>query len=307
MMWEEPIPTQPELAARFRALVEQGRPLVLPGAHDGLAALLARRAGFEALYLSGAAFTASLGLPDLGLVAGEETARRAQEIVAAAGLPLLVDVDTGFGGPINVVRTGRQMVAAGVAAVQVEDQELPKKCGHLSGKRLVSAREMAQKIEALRRTAPSLVVVARTDAAAVEGIEGAIARARIYRAAGAEILFPEALTSEGEFRRFAEAVGGPLLANMTEFGRTPYLTAARLFELGYQVVLFPVTALRVAARAMEEAYRTLREAGTQRALLSRMQTRKELYEIIGYFDYEALDERLARSELPEVGEGATES
>lgn len=297
-MISEPVPLQPELSRRFAELVASQRPLLIPGAHDGLSALLARQAGHQALYLSGAAFTASMGLPDLGLTTADEVARRAREILEASHLPLLVDIDTGYGGVLNVVRTARQMVAAGVAAVQLEDQEMPKKCGHLSGKRLVPTQEMVQKVKALKAAAPTLYLVARTDAAAVEGLEAAIARAQAYRAAGADAIFPEALTSKTEFARFRQAVEGPLLANMTEFGRTPYLSLAQFGELGYDMVIFPVTALRLAAQAMALGYETLARTGTQVSLLSAMQTREALYQLIGYFEYEALDAALARSELP---------
>lgn len=289
---------QAELAARFRRLVEQG-PVVLPGAHDALSALLAKRAGFEALYLSGAAYTASRGLPDLGLVTSQEVAERARDIIRATDLPLIVDIDTGFGGVLNVVRTGREMVEARVAGVQIEDQEMPKKCGHLSGKSLVTADEMAQKIRALKETAPSLYVIARTDAHGVEGLEAAVARARRYVEAGADAIFPEALTTEEEFRAVRKALPGvPLLANLTEFGKTPYYSAAEVAAWGYNIILFPVSSLRVATRAVERLYRHLRQAGSTRELVREMQDRAELYETIAYFGYEELDRTMARSVLP---------
>lgn len=289
---------QRDLVARLRALLDR-RPLVLPGAHDALSALIAKRAGFEALYLSGAAYAASRGLPDLGLVNSEEVARRARDIVRATDLPLLVDIDTGFGGVLNVARAAREMVEARVAAVQIEDQDMPKKCGHLSGKSLVPAEEMVQRIRALKESAPSLFVVARTDAHAVEGLEGAIERARRYASAGADALFPEALTSEAEFRAVREAVPDvPLLANLTEFGRTPYYSAQDLAAWGYDMVIFPVSSLRVAAKAMEELYRHLRATGSTRELVPKMQTRAELYETIDYFAYEGFDRHIARSTLP---------
>lgn len=289
---------QRELAERFRQLVKRG-PVVLPGAHDALSALIAQRVGFEALYLSGAAYTASRGLPDLGLVTSQELAERARDIVRATDLPLIVDIDTGFGGVLNVARTGREMVEARVAGVQIEDQEMPKKCGHLSGKSLVTADEMVQKIRALKETAPTLYVIARTDAHGVEGLEAVIARARRYVEAGADAIFPEALTTEDEFRAVREALPGvPLLANLTEFGKTPYYSAADLAAWGYDIILFPVSSLRVAARAVERLYRHLRETGSTRELLGEMQDRAELYETIRYFAYEELDQTLARSTLP---------
>lgn len=298
---------QPELAERLRELVARG-PVVLPGAHDALSALIARRAGFEALYLSGAAYSASRGLPDLGLLTSEEVAERARDIVRATDLPLIVDIDTGFGGVLNVARAGREMVEARVAGVQIEDQEMPKKCGHLSGKSLVAAEEMVHKIRALKQAAPSLYVVARTDAHAIEGLEGAIERGRRYAEAGADAVFPEALTSEREFRAVREALPGVrLMANLTEFGRTPYYTAAELAAWGYDIVIFPVSSLRVAAKAVEELYRHLRETGSTRDFVPRMQTRAELYETIDYFAYEELDRHIARSTLPSPTTGVPDA
>ncbi|MBE3563831.1 MAG: methylisocitrate lyase [Hydrogenibacillus schlegelii] len=292
---------QPELAAAFRRLVEAKEILILPGVPDALAARLARAAGARALYLSGAAYTASRALPDLGLVTSTEVAERARDIVRAADLPLLVDIDTGFGGALNAVRTAREMVEARVAAIQIEDQVLPKKCGHLNGKALVDPEEMAQKVRAIKEVEPTLYVVARTDAYAVEGLERALERARLYVEAGADAIFPEALPDEAAFRAFRKGIDAPLLANMTEFGKTPYYTAAQFEAWGYQMVLFPVTALRMAAKAYEKTYRTLLAEGTQTALLPEMQTRKELYETIDYDAYEALDAKIAKTVLEESG------
>jgi len=283
---------------RLAALWAEPGIVRLPGAHDPLAALLARRAGFKALYLSGAALTASLGLPDLGVLTLSELTFFARAICRAADLPLVVDGDTGYGEALNVMRLVRELEDAGAAAVQIEDQVLPKKCGHLSDKRLVAPEEMARKVAAAARAARHLRIVARTDAVASEGLEAAIARARLYRAAGAHAIFPEALRTVEELRAFTLAVPGPLLANMTEFGRSPLLGADQLAQLGYKMVIWPVTALRVAARAMEECYAELARSGTQQALLGRMQTRRELYEVIRYHDYEALDVTIARSALP---------
>ncbi|MCY0879940.1 MAG: methylisocitrate lyase [Firmicutes bacterium] len=294
---------QPTLAARFRALLAGPAIVKIPGAHDALAALMAKAAGFAALYLSGGAYTASRGLPDLGVVSGPEVAERARDLVRATDLPLLVDIDTGYGGVIQAALTARLMVEARVAAVQIEDQELPKKCGHLNGKTLVAVEEMVAKIRAIREVAPSLVVVARTDAYGVEGLEGAIARARRYVEAGAEVIFPEALDSPEAFQRMAAAVAAPCLANMTEFGRTPYYTAAEFERWGYRLVLYPVSSVRVAAKAYERLYRTLMEEGTQVPWLAHMQTRQELYDTIRYWDYEALDAHLAKTILPPDPEG----
>jgi methylisocitrate lyase len=288
---------------RLAALWAAPGTLGLPGAHDPLAALLARQAGFRALYVSGAAVSASLALPDLGILTLDELSRVTRAIVRASGLPVLVDGDTGYGEVLNVVRLARELEEAGAGAVQIEDQVLPKKCGHLSDKRLVDPREMARKVEAARRAAGHLRIVARTDAVEVEGLDRAIARGRLYREAGAHAIFPEALRTKEELRAFAEAVPGPLLANMTEFGRTPLLRAAELEDLGYKMVIWPVSALRVSTRAIQAFYTDLANAGSQAGWLDRMQTRRELYELIGYHDYEALDETIARSVLPDEREG----
>ncbi len=270
----------------------------LPGAHDPLAALLARRAGFEALYLSGAAVTATLALPDLGILTLDELTFFTRAICRAVDLPLVVDGDTGYGEALNVMRLVRELEDAGAAAVQLEDQVLPKKCGHLSDKRLVTGEEMARKVAAATRAARSLRIIARTDAVAAEGLDAAIARARLYVEAGAHAIFPEALTSAADLRAFAAAVQVPLLANMTEFGKTPLLGADELAALGYKMVIWPVTALRMAARAMEDCYTTLAADGTQTRLLERMQSRRELYDVIDYEAYEALDTTIAKSILP---------
>lgn len=291
--------SQAELSRAFRELVAAG-PLVLPGVYDGLSALLARAAGFPALYLSGAAYTASRGLPDLGLVGLEEVVERARDIVRVTELPLIVDIDTGFGGVLNAARAARELAEARVAGIQIEDQQQPKKCGHLSSKLLAPPEELEQKIRAIKAAAPDLYVIARTDAHEQEGVAGVVARARRYLAAGADAIFPEALTSETEFRAVADALPGvPLLANLTEFGKTPAFSAQQVAAWGYRIALFPVSALRVAAKAMERLYRTLAQEGTTRSLVPEMQTRAELYALLDYFAYEELDRSLARSTLPE--------
>lgn len=296
--------SQQQLAEQFRRLMTAPDILKLPGAHDGMAARMAKQVGFAALYLSGAAYTASRGLPDLGIVSSEEVAARARDIIRATDLPLLVDIDTGFGGILNVARTAKEMVEAKVAAIQMEDQELPKKCGHLNGKRLVPVEEMVQKIRIVKEVAPSLLVVARTDAKGVDGIDAAIERAKQYIAAGADAIFPEALTHEEEFRQVSEAIdgGAPLLANMTEFGKTPYYTAEQFAGWGYSMVIYPVTSLRVAAKAYERVFTAIFQEGTQAGSLDDMQTRKELYDTIRYYDYEELDDKIARTVLPQIGD-----
>lgn len=289
--------TQVELAKQFQTLIQEKSILQIPGAHDAMAALVAKNAGFNALYLSGGAYTASKGLPDLGIVTSTEVAERARDLIRATNLPVLVDIDTGFGGVLNVVRTAREMLEANVAAVQIEDQKLPKKCGHLNGKQLVSKEEMAQKIKAIKKVAPSLVVIARTDARAVEGLEAAIERSEAYIEAGADGIFPEALQTDEEFRIFAEKVEVPLLANMTEFGKTPYITAETFERMGFAMVIYPVTSLRVAAKAYERIFDLIKQEGTQEAGVSDMQTRKELYETISYNDFEELDQDIAKTTL----------
>ena len=289
--------SQAELANRFKELMTAPDIMQIPGAHDAMAALVAKQAGFSALYLSGAAYTASLGLPDLGVITSAEVAQRARELVRATDLPVLVDIDTGFGGVLNVARTAREMWEANVAAVQLEDQQLPKKCGHLNGKKLVTTEEMVQKIRAIKKAAPSLVIVARTDARAVESLESAIERAKAYVEAGADAIFPEALQSEEEFRLFSQSISVPMLANMTEFGKTPYYTAAEFADMGYQMVIYPVTSLRVAAKAYERIFQLIKEQGTQKEGLDDMQTRSELYSTISYYEFEGMDQEIAKTLL----------
>lgn len=289
--------TQETLASQFKALIQEENILQIPGAHDAMAALVAKKSGFKSLYLSGGAYTASLGLPDLGIITSTEVAERAKELVRATNLPVLVDIDTGFGGVLNVARTAMEMLESKVAAVQIEDQQLPKKCGHLNGKQLVTKEEMAQKIQAIKEVAPSLVVVARTDAKAVEGIDAAIERAEAYIQAGADAIFPEALQDDEEFRLFASKIEVPLLANMTEFGKTPYTSAEEFQSMGFSMVIYPVTSLRVAAKAYERIFDLIKAQGTQKEGVSDMQTRKELYETISYHDFEALDSEIAKTVL----------
>lgn len=285
--------------ARFRAALARPGILRLPGAHNGMAALQARAAGFQALYLSGAAMTASMGLPDLGIITVDEVAFFIRQIARASGLPLLVDGDTGYGEALNVMHMVRTFEDAGAGAVHLEDQLLPKKCGHLNDKKLASAGDMAAKVAAAARARRHLVVIARTDAAAAEGIEGAVARAKLYTEAGADAIFPEALTSVEMFREVrARLPGVKLLANMTEFGRTPALTAEEFQELGYDMVIWPVSSLRVANKAQERFYAALARDGATTAMLPEMQTRAQLYELIGLNAFEALDASIAQSVLP---------
>ena len=292
----------PQAAAgeRLRALLARPGILPMPGAHNGMAALQARAAGFEALYLSGAAMTASMGLPDLGIITVDEVCFFIRQLARASGLPVLVDGDTGYGEALNCMHMVRCFEDAGAAAVHIEDQLLPKKCGHLNDKKLADPRDMAAKVAACARARRHLLVLARTDAAASEGLDGAVARARLYVEAGADVIFPEALHDAEMFREFARRMPGvPLLANMTEFGRTPFFTAAEFEAMGYRMVIWPVSSMRVAAKAQEELYAAIaRDGGTHRQL-DRMQTRKELYAAIDYHGYERLDASLVATVTPE--------
>jgi len=283
---------------RFRELLKHEGILQMPGAYNGLAALQAKAQGFDALYLSGAAMTASMGLPDLGMITVDEVCFFVRQVARASNLPVLVDGDTGYGEALNVMHMVRSFEDAGAAAVHIEDQLLPKKCGHLNDKKLASAQDMAAKVAAAAKARRHLYIIARTDAAASEGMDGAVARAKLYLEAGADAIFPEALTTAEQFREFASRVQAPLLANMTEFGRTPHFTAKQFQDMGFRMMIWPVSALRMAAKAHQELYTTLKQDGSAQALLGRMQTRAELYATIGYSDYEALDATLIQTVLP---------
>ncbi|WP_215449724.1 methylisocitrate lyase [Streptomyces sp. ATCC 21386] len=290
-------------AQRRRALRERlaaGRLLTMPGALNPLSARLIQDTGFEAAYLSGAVLAADLGLPDIGLTTSTEIAARAQQTTRATDLPVLVDADTGFGEPMNTARTVQLMEDAGLAGLHLEDQVNPKRCGHLDGKAVVPREDMTRRVRAAvdARRDPDFLLMARTDARAVEGLDAAVDRAKAYVDAGADAIFPEALTDEREFEAFRKAVDVPLLANMTEFGKSRLLNARTLDNLGYDIALYPVTLLRLAMGAMENGLRTLAAEGTQEALLSRMQTRSRLYELLGYADYTAFDSAVHDFTLP---------
>ena len=293
-------------ARRLRELIARHL-VMMPGAFNALTAIQIEGAGFEAVYISGAGLAAARGLPDIGLLSMTEVASDAGTIANAVSIPALVDADTGYGPPLAVMRAVKEFEQRGLAAIQLEDQENPKKCGHLPGKRLVSTSEMAQKIGAAveARQDPDFVIVARTDARAVEGLDASVRRAREYAHAGADAVFPEALESADEFRAFAqglskEGIKVPLVANMTEFGKTPYLTVREFEDLGYRIVLFPVTALRMATKAIETMLAELKALRTQQGLLNRMHTRQQLYDLLRYSDYEKRDrdlhERYGREE-----------
>lgn len=282
----------PSPGARLRAAWAE-RPIMIPGAFNALTAKLAERLGFPAVYFSGGALSAGwAGLPDIGLLTLTEFTDQAAVLARATTLPVLCDADTGFGEAINVERTVRLFEEAGAAGIHLEDQILPKRCGHLSGKTLVDTATMVAKVRAAVRARrnPDFVIIARTDARSAEGFEAAVVRAKRYVEAGADMIFPEALESPEEFSRFASAVEIPLLANMTEFGRGPLLPFSELAGMGYRAVLYPLTALRAAMHAAERCLTELRDLGTQRGLLDQMQTRAQLYDLLGYSDWEARDQ-----------------
>jgi methylisocitrate lyase len=283
---------------RLQELIDRPQILGVPGTHNGLAGMLAKQAGFEALYISGGAVTASLGLPDLGILTLEELCFITRMVSRSTDLPLIVDGDTGYGEILNAMRVVQELERAGAGAVHIEDQVLPKKCGHLNDKRLISPEDAAAKIGAAKKASSHLRIIARTDAAAVEGLDGAIKRAKLYKDAGADILFPDALASEEDFRSFADAVPGPKMCNMTEFGRTPFFTADEFQDMGYDIVIWPATSMRIAAHAMAELYGHIKENGGCEALVDKMTSRADLYDTIGYYDYEALDESIAKTIVP---------
>jgi methylisocitrate lyase len=284
----------------LRAAMEEEEPLQVVGVINAYSALMAERVGFKALYLSGGGVaSASFGLPDLGMTTLNDVLEDVRRVTYASRLPLLVDIDTGWGDAFMVGRTIREMVRAGAAGVQIEDQVASKRCGHRPGKVLVGAKEMEERIRAAAqaRIDPDFVIMARTDAVAVEGLDAAIERASLYREAGADVIFPEALTDLGHYRCFADAVGVPVLANMTEFGVTPLFTLEELKSAGVSLILYPLSAFRAMSGAALRVYRAIREEGSQKGVVDIMQSRAELYDILGYWDYERkLDELLKKGE-----------
>ncbi|MEV6124442.1 methylisocitrate lyase [Streptomyces sp. NPDC052077] len=292
--------TPAERRRTFRERLASGRLLRVPGAINPLSARLIQDTGFDAVYLSGAVLAADLGLPDIGLTTSTEIAARAQQTTRATDLPVLIDADTGFGEPMNAARTVQLMEDAGLAGLHLEDQVNPKRCGHLDGKTVTPREEMVRRLRAAvdARRDPDFLLMARTDARSVEGLDAAIDRAKAYVDAGADAIFPEALADVSEYEAFREAVDVPLLANLTEFGKTPLLDAVTLENLGYNIALYPVTLLRVAMGAIEDGLRTIAAEGTQESLLPRMQTRSRLYELLGYEEYSAFDSAVFDFTLP---------
>lgn len=287
----------PQSQGALWAALASERPLQIAGASTAYHALLAKRAGFRALHLSGAGVSmSSLGVPDLGIIALEDVLIDARRITDACDLPLLVDVDTGFGSAFNIARTVKSLIKAGAAGLHIEDQVQAKRCGHRPGKAIVSKAEMVDRIKAAvdARTDAGFVIMARTDGLAVEGLEAAVERAMAYVEAGADMIFPEAMTELHMYRRFKDATGAPVLANANEFGRTPLFTAQQFAAHGVDMVLYPISAFRAASRAALEVYETIRRDGSQAGALSRMQTQEALYEILDYYAYERkLDELFA--------------
>lgn len=277
--------------ARFRAALESGRLQRFPGAFSPLVAKLVAEIGFDGVYVSGAVLSADLGLPDIGLTTLTEVAARGAQIAGATDLPTLIDADTGFGEPMSAARTVTVLEDAGLSGCHLEDQENPKRCGHLDGKAVVPASEMVKRLRAAvsARRDPDFIICARTDAAGIEGIPAAIDRAKAYADAGADVIFTEALHTPADFEQFRAAVDTPLLANMTEFGKSELLTAKQLSDIGYNVVIYPVTTLRLAMQAVESGLREIADAGTQSGLLERMQHRSRLYELLRYSDYNQFD------------------
>ncbi|MDR3456945.1 MAG: methylisocitrate lyase [Verrucomicrobiae bacterium] len=283
----------------FRAALKTGKLLRLPGAFSPLVAMAIQRHGFEGVYVSGAALSADLGLPDIGLTTLSEVAARGGAIARSTDLPALIDADTGFGEALNMARTIQTFEDAGLSGCHLEDQVNPKRCGHLDGKSLVTPQAMVEKIRAAAgaRRDKNFLIMARTDARASEGLKGAIARAKTYVDAGADAIFPEALADEGEFEKFRKAIKVPLLANMTEFGKSKILSAKQLSELGFNLVIYPVTTLRLAMKAIEDGLATIKKEGSQASLVGDMQTRAELYELLRYEDYAKFDKDIFNFKL----------
>lgn len=286
-------------AEELKKLIGLGEAVSIAGVYNPLSAKLAKDAGFPALYLSGAALSASLALPDLGVMTADELIYAVKGITRASSLPLIVDCDTGYGEALNLMTLARALDDLGVAAIQIEDQIMPKKCGHLSDKRLVTVDEMCQRITACKSAVNRSLVCARTDAAQ-SSIEEAINRAHAYQKSGADIIFVEALKTPAEMSLVRKQVDGALLANMTEFGVTPETTLKNWDEIGFNLVIYPVSAMRVAAMAMKEFYADLSNHGSASNFLPKMMTRKELYEVLEYSEYESLDSNIIKSLVPKI-------
>ena len=273
--------------------------LIIPGAHDAISALLAKKAGFKALYLSGGALSSSLGMPDIGIITMDELVNRTKQIVSVTNLPVIVDGDTGYGEVVNVIRLVREIESVGAAGIQIEDQILPKKCGHLNGKQIISKQEMMAKIQAASETTNNVKIIARTDSVQTEGIDAAIERAKDYVHAGADIIFPEALTSKEDFNKFSKNIDVPILANMTEFGVTPDINVKDLESSGVNIAIWPVSSLRITLKSIEKFYNKLIKEQSSQSSINEMFTRSELYELLNYDAYEELDKNIIKTILPD--------
>ena len=286
--------TAAEKRAAFSTALKSGKLLCFPGAFSPLMAMEVERQGFDGVYVSGAALSADLGLPDIGLTTLSEVAQRGRQIARVTALPAIIDADTGFGETMNAARTVQEMEEMGLAGCHLEDQVNPKRCGHLDNKTLVDTDEMVRKLKAAvaAKRDPNFTVFARTDSRASEGLDAAIARARAYQDAGADAIFPEALQDESEYEAFRKAIDAPILANITEFGKTPLLSARQLEDLGYNMMILPATGLRLAMKAVRDGLAEIRRTGTQAGIVDRMLTRAELYELLNYEDYNAFDQSI---------------
>lgn len=281
-----------EAADALRKLLAGKETVIAPGVFSPAVAKLAEKVGFKALYFSGAGFSNLMALPDLGVTTLTEVSRAAREVTSQITVPLIVDADTGFGEALNVARTVIEMKSAGAAAIHIEDQVLPKRCGHLEGKELVDPDEMVKKLVTAKGEAGrDLVLIARTDARSVEGLDSAITRSRLYVKAGAEVVFPEALQTREEFAEFRRKIERPLMANMTEFGKTPFISATEFEKLGYNLVIFPVTVFRATMKAARDTLVQLKREGTQKKMLDSLMSRNEFYDLIDYYKYEKADKR----------------
>jgi len=280
--------------ANFRTALDSGKLLRFPGAHSPLIAMQLAELGFDGIYISGGALSAELGYPDIGLTTMSEVTQRGHQITRVTDLPTIIDIDTGFGEPMNAYRTVREMEDLGLASCHIEDQILPKRCGHLANKQLVDRDAMCRRVRAAadaKRDA-NFMLIARTDSRAVEGLDASIDRAKSYVDAGADMIFPEAMTDEAEFERFRQSISVPLLANMTEFGKSQLLSTTQLANLGYNLVIYPVTSLRLAMNAIETNFTQIRDDGTQINVVPNMQTRQRLYELLQYEQYSQFDEAI---------------
>lgn len=297
MLFQKTLPT--EKRANFRAALKSGKLLRFPGAFSPLVSLLIEDLGFEGVYISGAVLANDLGYPDIGLTTLSEVAGRGRQIARVTKLPSIIDIDTGFGEPMNVARTIQELTELGLSGCHIEDQQNPKRCGHLDGKSLVDSNEMIKKIRAASdaKIDPNFLLIARTDARASEGLEKAIDRAKSYVDAGAEMIFPEALQNEQEFEIFRKSISVPLLANMTEFGKSQLLTTDQLSNLGFNLVIYPVTSLRIAMGAVEAGFKDIKSLGTQESLLPIMQHRQRLYELVKYSEYNQFDQSIYNFKL----------